>query len=98
MDLVPQVLELIENKTNMAFSTGGHWLQLGFGVMIAYDKINGHDPVKDTIRLDLLGVNASNFATFKKQFIDNPPPYEVKDYTLTNNPKATSQTFPLATK
>jgi ABC-type sugar transport system substrate-binding protein len=98
MDLVPQALDLIEHKTNYVFSTGGHWLQLGFGVMIAYDEVHGHHPLKDNIRLDLLGVNSSNFATFKQQFIDNPPPYDVKDYTVTNNPKAESQTFPLTTK
>jgi ABC-type sugar transport system substrate-binding protein len=98
MDLVPQALDLIEQKTDYVYSTGGHWLQLGFGVMVAYDKVNGHDPLKDNIRLDLLGVNSSNFATFKQQFIDNAPPYDVKQYTLTNNPGATSQTFPLATK
>ena len=66
--------------------------------MIAYDKVNGHDPIKDVIRLDLLGVNSANFATFKKQFIDNPPPYDIKQYTLTNNPDTKSQTFPLATQ
>lgn len=98
MDLVPQALDLIEQKTNFVFSTGGHWLQLGFGVMIAYDKINGKDPLKTDIRIDLLGVDGENFATFKKQFIDGPPPYEVKDYTLTNNPEATAQTFPLKVK
>ncbi|MGE0239570.1 MAG: ABC transporter substrate-binding protein [Parvibaculaceae bacterium] len=98
MDLVPQVLELIEQKTNMVFSTGGHWLQLGFGVMIAFDKVKGHDPINDVVRLDLLGVNSANFAAFKQQFIDNAPPYDVKDYTLTNNPSTKSQTFPLATK
>ena len=98
MDLVPQMLELIEQKTNMVFSTGGHWLQLGFGVMLAYDKLNDHNPITDMIRLDLLGVNSSNFSTFKQQFIDNAPPYDIKQYTLTNNPKAESQTFPLATK
>lgn len=98
MDLVPQVLELIEKKTNYTFSTGGHWLQLGFGVIMAYDKVNGRDPLTKIARLDLLGVNGDNFATFKKQFIDNPPPYNVKDFSLTYNAKATSQQFPLATK
>lgn len=98
MDLVPQVLELIESDTNMVFSTGGHWLQLGFGVMMAYDKLNGHDPIDTMIKLDLLGVYSDNFGTFKEQFIDNPPPYDVKEYTLTHNPDATRQTFPLATR
>lgn len=98
MDLVPQALDLIEQKTNYTFSTGGHWLQLGFGVMIAYDKVNGHDPIKPVVRLDLLGVDAGNFTKFKQQFIDGEPPYDVKQYTLTNNPSATSQQFPLETK
>ena len=66
--------------------------------MLAYDKVNGHDPINDMIRLDLLGVNSGNFSKFKKQFIDNAPPYDIKQYTLTNNPSAKSQTFPLATK
>lgn len=98
MDLVPQALDLIQQKTNFVFSTGGHWLQLGFGVMIATDKINGHDPISTDIRLDLLGVDGENFSTFKTQFVDNTPPYDVKEYTLTNNPKATAQTFPLKVK
>lgn len=98
MDLVPQALDLIEQKTNYTFSTGGHWLQLGFGVMIAYDQLNNHPPIKPVVRLDLLGVDSGNFATFKRQFIEGEPPYDVKQYTLTNNPSATSQQFPLQTK
>jgi simple sugar transport system substrate-binding protein/ribose transport system substrate-binding protein len=98
MDLVPQALDLIQKKTNYVFSTGGHWLQVGFGIMIAYDKLHGHDPLKTDIRLNLIGVNSSNFDAFKKQFIDHPPPYDVKQYTLTNNPATKSQTFPLQTK
>ena len=98
MDLVPQALDLIDKKTNYVFSTGGHWLQLGFAVMIAYDKLNNHDPIKTDVRLDLLGVNGSNFDAFKKEFIDNAPPYDVKQYTLTNNPATTAQNFPLAVK
>ncbi|MBX3596735.1 MAG: substrate-binding domain-containing protein [Rhizobiaceae bacterium] len=98
IDLVAQALDLIENKTNYTFSTGGHWLQVGFGVMIAYDTLNGHKPISTDIRLDMLGVNSDNFAAFKQQFIDNPPPYAVKDYTITNNPGTKAQTFPLQTK
>jgi ABC-type sugar transport system substrate-binding protein len=98
IDLVSQALDLIEHNTNYIFSTGGHWLQVGFGVMIAYDMLNGHKPLKTDIRLDMLGVNSDNFDKFKKQFIDSPPPYNVRDYTITNNPSTTSQTFPLQTK
>jgi ribose transport system substrate-binding protein len=66
--------------------------------MVAYDEVNGHDPIQTDIRLDLLGVNGENFAKFKQQFIDAYPPYDVKDYTITNNPKTDRQTFPLETK
>ncbi|MGH6681392.1 MAG: substrate-binding domain-containing protein, partial [Bradyrhizobium sp.] len=97
-DLDPQALDLIEKKTNYIYSIGGHWLEVGFGIMIAYDKVHGHDPIKDDIRLHLIGVNSANFAKFKQQFIDSAPPYDIKEYTLTNNPKATSQIFPLATR
>jgi simple sugar transport system substrate-binding protein/ribose transport system substrate-binding protein len=96
MDLTPDALNLIEKKTNFIYSTGGHWLQLGFGVMIAYDALHGHAPIKDDIRLSLIGVDSENFAKFKQQYIDNPPPFEVKDYMLTFNPKTTRQTFPLS--
>ncbi|MFP6558959.1 substrate-binding domain-containing protein [Paraburkholderia sp. B3] len=98
MDLVPQAVDLISKNTNYIFSTGGHWLQLGFAVLIAFDKVNGHDPLNTNIRLSLLDVDSGSFAKFKQQFIDSQPPYNVKDYSLTFNPKATSQTFPLKIK
>jgi ABC-type sugar transport system substrate-binding protein len=98
MDLVPQAVDLISKNTNYVFSTGGHWLQLGFAVLIAFDKANGHDPLNTNIRLSLLDVDSGSFTKFKQQFIDSQPPYNVKDYSLTFNPKATSQTFPLKIK
>jgi len=95
MDLDPQALKLIDKHTDYIYSTGGHWMEVGFGVMIAYDKVNGHDPLKTDIRLSLLGVNGDNFAKFKKEYIDGTPPCKIKEYTLTNNPNATQQTCPL---
>jgi ABC-type sugar transport system substrate-binding protein len=98
MDLTPQALDLIDKHTNFIFSTGGHWLQLGFGVMIAYDKLHGHQPLQNDIRLPLLGVDSKNFQQFKHEYIDNPPPFNVKDYTITNNPATKAQVFPLQVK
>jgi len=98
MDLVPQAVDLIAQDTNYVFSTGGHWLQLGFAVLIAYDKVQGHDPLERNILLSLLDVDSASFDKFKAQFIDAQPPYEVKAYSLTFNPKAQRQTFPLKIK
>src|SRR5260221_1099382 len=95
MDLTPEALNLIEKKTNFVYSTGGHWLQVGFGVMIAYDAIHGHPPIEDDIRLSLIGVDSQNFAKFKQEYIDNPPPFDVKKYMLTFTPTTKRQTFPL---
>jgi len=98
MDLVPQAVDLIAQNTNYVFSTGGHWLQLGFAVLIAYDKVQGHDPLERNILLSLLDVDSASFDRFKAQFIDAQPPYKVQDYSLSFNPKAQSQTFPLKVK
>jgi len=98
MDLVPQAVDLIAQNTNYVFSTGGHWLQLGFAVLIAYDKVQGFDPLDRNILLSLLDVDSASFAQFKAQFIDAQPPYEIKEYSLAFNPKARSQTFPLQVK
>jgi len=98
MDLVPQAVDLIAQNTNYVFSTGGHWLQLGFAVLIAYDKVQGFDPLDRNIRLSLLDVDSASFDRFKAQFIDAQPPYEVKEYSLSFNPKTQSQTFPLQVK
>ncbi len=95
MDLTPEALSLIEKNTNFVYSTGGHWLQVGFGVMIAYDALKGHPPIKDDIRLSLIGVDSSNFAKFKQEYIDNPPPFDVKKFMLSFNPTTDRQTFPL---
>jgi len=43
-------------------------------------------------------VNSDSFAKFRQQFIDSNPPYDVEQYSLTFNPKATQQTFPLRIK
>jgi ABC-type sugar transport system substrate-binding protein len=95
MDLTQPALDLIERKTNYIYSTGGHWLMIGFAEMIAYDALHGHAPLTDDIRMNLLGVDAKGFDVFKKEYIDSQPPYDIKQYTLTFNPNAKSQTFPM---
>jgi hypothetical protein len=95
IDLTQPGLDLIERKTNYVYSTGGHWLMIGFATMIAYDALHGHAPLTDDIRMNLLGVDAKGFDVFKKEYIDSQPPYDIKQYTLTFNPNAKSQTFPM---
>ncbi|HEY4010772.1 MAG TPA: substrate-binding domain-containing protein, partial [Acidobacteriaceae bacterium] len=95
MDLIPQALDLIAKKTDYVYSTGGHWLQLGSGVVIAFDKLHGHDPLQRDIRQPLLDLDSETIEKFKSEYVDNPLPFNVKDYTLTYNPGAKTQFFPL---
>jgi ABC-type sugar transport system substrate-binding protein len=94
MDMTPPALSLIESKTNYLYSTGGHWLMIGFAVMIAYDALRGHPPLSEDVRMNLIGVDATDFNSFKKEYIDTQPSSDlIKHYTLTFNPATKSQHF-----
>jgi len=95
MDLNPQALDLIKDKTNFIYSIGGHWVMLGFAEMIAYDALHGHKPLSDFSRIEDVGVDAGDFDKFKAQYIDSQPPFDIKQYMLTFNPNAKTQTPPL---
>lgn len=98
MDLNPQALDLIKDKTNFIYSIGGHWLMLGFAEMIAYDYVHGHKPLSDFSRIEDVGVDADGFSKFKAQYIDSNPPFDIKHYMLTFNPDTKTQTPPLTLK
>jgi ABC-type sugar transport system substrate-binding protein len=98
MDLNPQALDLIRDKTNYVYSIGGHWLMLGFAEMIAYDYLHGHKPLSQFSRIEDVGVDASGFDKFKAEYIDSNPPFDIKQYMLTFNPNAKTQTPPLTLK
>lgn len=98
MDLVPQAIELMSRNTNYIYSTGGHWLQLGFAVIIAVDKVRGHDPIDTDIRLELLEVDQDSVAAFQHQYIDSQPSFNIREHSLAFNPAAESQIFPLEIK
>ena len=94
-DLNPQALELIRDKTNYVYSIGGHWVMLGFATMIAYDYLHGHKPLSPFSRIKDVGVDSAGFAKFKAQYIDHLPSFDIKQYMLTFNPNAKTQTPPL---
>ena len=94
-DLNPQALDLIKAKTNYVYSIGGHWVMVGFATMIAYDYLHGHKPLSEFSRIEDVGVDAAGFDKFKEQYIDHLPSFDIKQYMLTFNPDAKTQTPPL---
>jgi len=90
MDLTPQGLQDVGNGSYAA-SFGGHFLEAGFGLVMLYDDLHGKAPKHPTVKLDLLKIDKSNLASFQKQYIDNPPPYDFKQLSQVYNPKATGE-------
>jgi ABC-type sugar transport system substrate-binding protein len=97
-DLNPQALDLIKAKTNYVYSIGGHWVMVGFATMIAYDYLHGHKPLSEFSRIEDVGVDSAGFEKFKEQYIDHLPSFDIKQYMLTFNPNAKTQTPPLTLK
>ncbi len=87
MDLNEDAVNAIK-AGELAFSTGGHWLQGGFGLITLYDALNGVEPAERVIKLDLLGVDQSNVDQFLDEFVNNPPSYDIPNLSRANNPDA----------
>ncbi|HUC18373.1 MAG TPA: substrate-binding domain-containing protein [Acetobacteraceae bacterium] len=98
MDLDKDALALVNGHTNYIYDFGGHWVELGFAEMIAYDALHGHPPLAQFSQIEDLGVDASGFGTFKKEYLDSEPPIDIKHYMLTFNPTTTTQVPPLLLK
>lgn len=89
MDLNQDAVEAIQ-AGEYTFSTGGHWLQGGFGLIILHDFLNGIEPEEPIVKLNTLGVDQDNVEKFLDQYIDNPPTFDIKSMSRKYNPSATS--------
>ena len=88
MDLDPQALQLIKDHTNYIYSIGGHWVMVGFAVMIADDYLHGYKPLSEFSRIEDLGVNASGFQKYQAEYLNSEPPFDIKQYMRMYNPSA----------
>lgn len=87
MDLNPDAVQALQ-EGKYTYSTGGHWLQGGFGLIMLYDWINGIEPTERVVRLDLLGVTPETVDVFVDQYIENPPQYDIQSMSRFHNPDA----------
>ncbi|MPN60792.1 hypothetical protein SDC9_208524 [bioreactor metagenome] len=71
------------------FSTGGHYLQSAFGMVIVYDAINGIQYTGEPrISLNLLNVSQDNLDKFVAKYQSGGAPIDWKNLSKTNNPDA----------
>ncbi len=87
MDLLDPAISSIE-AGELYFSTGGHWMQTGFALVMVYDAINGNLPTETVVRLDLLAVSLDNLDAFKAKYIDGAAPIDIKSISRTFTPDA----------
>jgi len=87
MDLNPDAVKALK-EGKYTYSTGGHWLQGGFGLIMLFDWINGVEPTERVVRLDLMGVTPDTVLDFEDKFITNPPQYDIKSMSRFYNPEA----------
>ena len=72
------------------FDIGGHWLQLGFGLSILFDHINGYPIPKgrSIIKIPLLPLTRDKVDQYEKDFPNGIPKYNFRQQSRTYNPKA----------
>ena len=87
MDLLNPAIESIE-KGELYFSTGGHYMQTGFALIMVYDAVNDKDPTESLVKLNLLNVTKANIDIFKSKYIESQAPVNIKEMSRVFNPDA----------
>ncbi len=72
------------------FDIGGHWLQLGFGLSILYDELNGfpYPKGRSIVKLPLLPLTQDKVDQFEIDFPNGIPAYDFKQKSRAYNPEA----------
>jgi methyl-accepting chemotaxis protein/DNA-binding LacI/PurR family transcriptional regulator len=89
MDLDQNSIKAIREGLQL-FDIGGHWLQLGFGLTILFDHLNGYTIPKGRaiVKLPLLPVVKDKLDQFEKDYPNGLPKYEFRQYSRAHNPEA----------
>lgn len=82
----------------MLADSGGQFVSGGLGLVMLYDKINGHQPQKSYVQMVYLLIDASNVARYQIQFLDNTPAFDVRSLSLVYNPSATTADYKIVLK
>ncbi len=83
------VIKAIEDGS-LTSTLGGHWMNGGFGLIVLFDHLNGHDPKDRQPLFNLIPVDKTNAAAYSDRFLKGQPftKDQVRDMSLTFNAKA----------
>jgi ABC-type sugar transport system substrate-binding protein len=90
----PDVIEAINNGDLVA-SYGTHWTNGGWGLIVLYDHLQGHEPLERQPEFNLFKIDKSNADEYAKRFLDGQPltAEEIRSLSLTYNPDADLPAF-----
>ena len=80
-------------QTNRLVTTlGAHWMNGGFGLIVLYDILNGHEPLSRQPQFHLIQVDSETADAYAARFLDEESPIltteEIRSLSLTYNPDA----------
>ena len=87
MDLLGPAVESIK-AGELYFSTGGHWMQTGFALIMVYDALHDIYPTETLVKLDLLAVTLDNMDAFEAKYGSDTLDIDVESMSRTFNPDA----------
>jgi ABC-type sugar transport system substrate-binding protein len=92
----PDVMKAL--KSNALVTTlGGHWMNGGFGLIVLYDILNGHEPLTKQPQFHLIQVDSKLADQYADRFLwgkESPlTADEIKSLSLTYNPNANLPDF-----
>ncbi|MDD5018167.1 MAG: substrate-binding domain-containing protein [Eubacteriales bacterium] len=86
MDLLGPAVESIK-AGELYFSTGGHWMQTGFALIMVFDALHDIQPTETLVKLDLLAVTLDNMEAFDAKYGEGMD-VDVQSMSRTYNPDA----------
>ncbi len=92
MDLIEDAMIAIQSG-EMLYSSGAHWIEGSFGLLMLYDYLNGVMPSKRVHRLEMLGVDLSNVNEYENKFVKKVPAYNFKKMSRFLNPSFKTEDF-----
>lgn len=92
----PDVMKAL--KSNALVTTlGGHWMNGGFGLIVLYDILHGHDPLTKQPQFHLIQIDSKLADQYAERFLwgkESPlTADEIRSLSITYNPKANLPEF-----
>jgi simple sugar transport system substrate-binding protein/ribose transport system substrate-binding protein len=90
----PDVIKAIKSG-DLAATFGTHWTNGGWGLIVLYDHLQGHQPKSRQPEFNLFNINKSNADAYSKRFLEGEPltADEIRSLSLTYNSNADLPTF-----